>query len=237
MKNVSFKELILFENDDVICVNKPPLISSLEDRNNAINMLSLAREYCEGASLCHRLDKETSGVLIIAKHPEAYRHIAIQFEARGIKKVYHAMVDGIADLKLKEISAPIKTMGNGLVKIDRMEGKEAVTIFNTIRAFKRHTLVGCMPYTGRMHQIRIHLSMLGYPITADEAYGGKPFYLSEYKRNFNLKKFTEEESIIKRVALHAYSIGFHLMNDEEVFVEAPYPKDFRTLLKQADKFS
>jgi 23S rRNA pseudouridine955/2504/2580 synthase len=83
-----------------------------------------------------------------------------------------------------------------------------------------------------MHQIRIHLSTLNASITGDEQYGGKPFFLSTLKRGFNLKKETEELPIIKRMALHAFSLTFKNLAGEEKTVEAPYPKDMRVLIKQ-----
>ncbi len=95
MKVPKFADLILFENDDIIVVNKPPFISSLDEREGCdINILRLAKAYWADAQVCHRLDKETSGALIIAKNPEAYRTISIQFEKRQVKKVYHAIIDG-----------------------------------------------------------------------------------------------------------------------------------------------
>jgi 23S rRNA pseudouridine955/2504/2580 synthase len=87
-----------------------------------------------------------------------------------------------------------------------------------------------------MHQIRIHLSCLKAPIVCDETYGGKMIFLSDLKRKFNLKKDTEELPLIKRVALHAFSIGFHLLNGDKKRIEAPYPKDFAVLVKQLQKF-
>lgn len=237
MKTKSFKDIIIFEDSDFIVINKPEHIASLDDRSSNISILSMAREYCQDASLCHRLDKETSGALIIAKNAEAYRHASMQFEHREVHKVYHALVDGIANFDMEEVSAPIKASSKGIVHINHQEGKAADTLLNTLKVFRHHTLVSAVPFTGRMHQIRIHLSMKGHPIVCDETYGGKPFYLSTYKRNYKLGKFEEEQSVIKRVALHAYSIGFFLLNKEEIFVEAPYPKDMRVVLKQAEKFS
>src|SRR5471030_1453349 len=87
MKFPKFADLILFEDDDIIVVNKPPFISSLDEREGGeVNMLRLAKGYSEDAQVCHRLDKETSGALIIAKNPEAYRTVSIQFEKRQVKK-------------------------------------------------------------------------------------------------------------------------------------------------------
>lgn len=238
MKLPNFKDLILFEDNDYILVNKPPYISTLDDRADSFNIKKMAREYSDDAQVCHRLDKETSGVLAIAKNPEAYRHLAMQFEDRQVSKEYHAVVGGVQDFKDVNVYLPIHAQNNGIVKIDRVNGKLAETIFNTVKAYKKHTLVKCHPITGRMHQIRIHLTCLKAPIVCDETYGGKFIYLSELKKKgFNLKNDTEEQPLIKRVALHAYSLTFTLLNGEEIVVVAPYPKDFDVLIKQLDKHS
>ncbi|TAF66982.1 MAG: RNA pseudouridine synthase [Cytophagales bacterium] len=240
MKKIIFEDLILFENEDYILVNKPPFFSSLHDRSpeGRSNMLALARQYIDSAQLCHRLDRETSGVLAIAKNPEAYRHLSIQFEKREVAKIYHAIVNGIHDFDYISVNYPILALPTGFVKIDIQQGKEALTFFKTLQAYNHHTLVECRPLTGRMHQIRIHLAVLKAPIIADEQYGGKPIFLSEIKRKkFNLKKDTEEQPLISRIALHARALQFKLLNGEEVAIEAPYPKDLSALLRQLEKFS
>ena len=237
MKKVDFKSLIVYENEDYILINKPPHISSLDDRNDPVNINKLAKEYYSDSHVAHRLDKETSGILAIAKNNDAYRHIAMQFEHRQIRKVYHAVVDGIHDLDGINVYLPILPLKNGTVKIDKSSGKEAETTFYTIKAYKQHTLVECQPLTGRMHQIRIHLACLKAPITCDPTYGGKPVYLSDLKKKYNQKEGTEEFPIIQRVALHALSLKFKLMNEEVVEVEAPYPKDFGVLIKQLEKYN
>lgn len=225
--------MILFEDDDFVLVNKPPFLSSLEDRVEKVNLLSLAREYAPDAQVCHRLDKDTSGVLAIAKNPEAYRHLSMQFEKREVSKIYHAVVDGIHNFKDVLVDAPIHKQDDGIVKI-RKEGKPAQTYFTSLRSYRLHTLVECRPVTGRMHQIRIHLTTLKAPITGDNTYGGKPFYLSSVKRGFNLKKETEELPIMKRMALHAYALEFLDMAGDKVWTEAPYPKDLQALIRQLE---
>jgi 23S rRNA pseudouridine955/2504/2580 synthase len=229
------KDIILFEDNDFIVINKPSGVATLDDRNESVNILAMARNYEPNAQVCHRLDKETSGALAIAKNPEAYRALSIQFEQRQVTKVYHAVVDGIHDFREVSVNAPILPLVKGMVKIDYGSGKEALTIFNTLQAYRSHTLVECLPVTGRMHQIRIHLSYKKAPIAGDVQYGGKPFYLSSIKRKFNLKKQTEEQPLISRVALHARALRFKLMDGNEVGIEAAYPKDFAVLLKQLEK--
>lgn len=228
-----FEGSILFQDDNYVLVNKPPFISTLEDRNDPINILQVARNFIADAQVCHRLDKDTSGVLAIAKNPEAYRHLSIQLEDRQVTKIYHAVVDGIHDFKNQLVDAPILKQNDGTVKIAR-EGKRAQTTFTTMRVLGSYTLVDCRPVTGRMHQIRIHLARLGASIAGDDLYGGKPVFLSKIKRGYNLKKNSEEEPLMHRMALHAFSLEFLDLEGKKVKVEAPYPKDFRVLLKQLE---
>lgn len=234
MKKIDFQELILFENEDYLVINKLPYLSTLDDRHEAQNILDLARQYIPDAQVCHRLDKETSGCLVIAKHPEAYRNIAIQFEDRKVDKVYHAVVEGIHEYDNLLVDRNIHATNKGIAKITK-EGKPAQTYFTTLRTYYGHTLIACKPVTGRLHQIRVHLAHLKTPICGDETYGGKPLYLSALKRRFNLKKDTEELPIMQRVALHAFGIGFEGLGGIRIEVEAPYPKDFEVLVKQLEK--
>jgi 23S rRNA pseudouridine955/2504/2580 synthase len=236
---LKFEDLILFENEDFLVVNKPPHLATLDERtaDRGGSVLRLAKEYNPELQAAHRLDKETSGALAFAKNPAAYRHLAMQFEHREVTKRYHAVATGVHHLESISVFLPILPLKNGTaVKIDRAEGKVAETIFNTLQAYRGYTLVECIPITGRMHQIRIHLSCLKAPIVCDPQYGGEPIYLSSLKRKFNLKKDTEEQPLIQRVALHAHSLTFALMNGEPLRIEAPYPKDFEVLVKQLNKF-
>jgi RluA family pseudouridine synthase len=230
VKPIRFPDLILLEDRDYILINKPPFVATLEDRNDPQNILRLAKQYSEDSQVCHRLDKDTSGVLAIAKNPEAYRHLSMQFEGREVTKTYHAVVDGIHQFENEMVDAPILKQNDGTVKISR-QGKDALTYFTTLKVYKYHSLVECTPVTGRTHQIRIHLSRLNASITGDDTYGGKPFFVSSVKRGFKMEKNAEEQPLIKRMALHAFSLEFMGLS-KEMSVQAPYPRDFQALLKQ-----
>lgn len=233
-KRFDFKEMVLFEDADYLLVNKPPFLSTLDDRHGGPSLLALAREHIPSAQVCHRLDKDTSGALAIAKNPEAYRHLNMQFENRQVGKVYHAIVDGIHNFKDELVDAPILKLDDGVVKISRSEGKSAQTWFTALRCYRYHSLIECRPVTGRMHQIRIHLATQRAPITGDETYGGQPFMLSRVKRDYKLKKGTEEEPFMKRMALHAFSLQFDDLSGIRHIVEAPYPKDIEALIRQLE---
>jgi len=237
LKFPPFKEIILFENDDLIVVNKPPFLSSLDDRDGGeINLLRLAKQYVADAQICHRLDKETSGAIIIAKNPEAYRFVSMQFEHREVSKIYHAIINGSHQFEDLLVDLPILNLGNKNVAISKQDGKAAQTYFKSLVFFKHYTLVECKPITGRMHQIRIHLASQRAAIAGDEMYGGQPVMLSDIKRGYKLGKDQEELPIMKRFALHAKEVSFKINPGTEISVHAPYPKDFATLLKLLDKF-
>ncbi|EFK58159.1 RluA family pseudouridine synthase [Sphingobacterium spiritivorum] len=232
-----FTDLIIHEDENIIVINKPPFIASLDEREGGeINILRLAKKYYADAQICHRLDKETSGILLIAKNPETYRLISIEFEKRRVDKTYHAIIEGTHIFQDLKIDLPILNQGNKNVTIDRYNGKPAETIFNSIQYFKHFTLVECKPITGRMHQIRIHLATQHAAIVGDSMYRGKPVYLSQIKkRGFTLSKDEEEQPIMKRFALHSKKVRFKVADKSYEF-EAEYPKDFAILLKQLEKF-
>ncbi len=236
MKIPKLQNLIIFENENIIVVNKPPFISSLDERDGGdVNILRLAKQYHEDAQICHRLDKETSGVMIIAKNPETYRFISMQFEHREVKKVYHAIVDGTHSFNDVLIDLPILNIGKGNVLISKNDGKKADTYFKSLVYFKHYTLIEARPVTGRMHQIRIHLATQKASISGDDMYGGKPVFLSAIKRNYRISKNEEEQPIMKRFALHSREVTFKISETESQTFTAEYPKDFAVLLKLLEK--
>lgn len=236
MRPINFSDIIIFENQNFIVVNKPPFLSSLQDRNDPDNLLALSKKYISEAQLCHRLDKETSGALIIAKHPDAYRWMTQQLQNRKVNKVYHALVNGTHRFNEQSVEVPLRKMGNGQVKVDFKAGKESTTIVTSLHHYKTSTLLSCQLITGRMHQIRVHLSYLSAPIVSDASYGGEPIFLSDLKTNFRSGRDKEEKPLIQRLALHANEIKFVDLDGKAYHIAADYPKDFKVLLKQLKKY-
>ena len=237
MKNirVKFQEIILFEDDNYIIINKPAYLSTLEDRKDQINVDLLAKKYFAKSIVNHRLDKETSGVLVIAKHEEAYRHFSILLEKHKVNKIYQALVWGTHAFEELLIEAPLHISGSGKVKIDP-KGKYSATIVRSVEKFKNNTLVECKILTGKKHQIRIHLASADASIVNDETYGGKPLFLSDVKRNYRPKGEEEERPLSRRVCLHSKKLSFISLDGKEIVVEAPLPKDIEVILKQLRKF-
>lgn len=230
----SIKELLLDETEDFMIANKPPFLSTLEDRKDPVDVLSLARDYISTSKVCHRLDKETSGALVIAKNDDFYKYMAGCFEHRDVTKLYHTLVEGRHEIDELVLEKPIYS-SNSRSRIDFADGKPSITMVKTIEIYKMHTLLACMPFTGRMHQIRVHLADAKMPICGDDFYGGKPIFLSHFKRNFTIGKNREETPMMPRLSLHAAGLAFPLPSGKKYSIKAPYPKDFMATLRQLEK--
>ncbi|MCC6818678.1 MAG: RluA family pseudouridine synthase [Bacteroidia bacterium] len=238
MASIRFKDIVIFEDEHIIAINKPPFIASLHERfdSHAQSIIELCKAVNEEYSLCHRLDRETSGVMLIAKDNETYRHIAMQFEKRQITKVYHAVVQASVNLSDLEVDLPLYTDSKRKVQISAKKGKPSRTFFNTLKQYKHFSLLACMPETGRLHQIRVHAASQNLPLVCDELYGGKVPELSLIKKKVNYAHDEVSKPLMNRVALHAFSIQFSDLSGQFIKIEAPYPKDFEVLIKLMDKY-
>ena len=234
MKKSNFIDWIVFEDDDLFFVNKPPHLSVLEDRSSPQNLLAMARDYWADAQACHRIDKETSGLVIFSKNPDTYREVSMLFEARQVEKTYHAVCMHSAEFTDFLIDLPIVISAKGKAKISKKDGKASQTLVNTIEAFRHFTLLECKPYTGRLHQIRVHLAAVNHPLAADTMYGGEMPFLSPLKKKFKMAKGKEETPMINRVALHAQGLTFTLQ--KTYTVTAPYPRDLDAFIKILAKY-
>ncbi len=238
MAGLNFDDLIIYEDKDIVAINKPPFIASLHERfdSNVQSIIQLVKDVNPDYALCHRLDRETSGVMLVAKNADAYRDLAIQFEKRTVKKIYHAVVSASVALENLVVDLPLFTDSKRRVQISKKSGKPSLTIFNTLKQYKHFSLLACEPQTGRLHQIRVHAASQNLPLVCDELYGGKVPELSLIKRKVKYGADETNKPMMSRVALHAFSISFSSPDKGLVSISAPYPKDFNVLIKLLEKY-
>ncbi len=185
--------------------------------------------------IVHRLDKNTTGVMVIAKNDDAQWKIAHQFERRQVNKTYLAIVHGTPDLTRDRINAPLGVHPRMREKyaIRPDTGKESITFYEVLESFRGFSFMKMTPKTGRTHQIRVHLSYIKHPIVADDMYGGKlvyPWQLADAQP-------AAQEPVIDRVALHASTLEFkHPTTNEMAKFEAPLPDDMQKLLDMLRKY-
>ncbi len=233
---------VLYHDADIVVVNKPSGLLSIPDRYDATlpSVKTLVRERFGSSYPVHRLDRETSGVLIVALNPDSHRALNTQFEQHTVRKTYMAIVAGIVDRDTINIDIPIMPdpRRKGLMK-PSARGKEAHTVMRVVEKFRLATLVECDLITGRQHQIRVHCSAIGHPLLVDADYGtSKAFMLSSIKRKFNLAKGQDERPIIDRLTLHAAKLTFvHPTTGEEMSFSAEPPKDFSATLQVLRKYA
>ena len=233
---------ILFEDDQIIAVNKPSGMLTLPDRHDGeLQSLRgiLQKQYGE-IYVVHRIDKDTSGLIVFAKNATAHKYMSNLFESRDIQKYYLGFIKGKPLETSGIIDAPIAEhpAKNGSMIIHQ-KGKAAQTGFEIIAAFPQISLVKFEIFTGRTHQIRVHAKHWGFPIIADPIYGdGKSILLSSIKKKYNLNKNSElEQPILSRLALHASQLNFTNAAGIKQTLEAPLHKDMRALLQQLQKIS
>ena len=230
----------MLEDDTVIVINKPAGLLVLPDRfdKTLINLYELLKETFGTIFVVHRIDRETSGVVLFAKTAEAHVFLNTAFERRQVEKIYRAIVIGSpnADSGCIDLSIAENEHGVRKMRIDTKNGKEAITDYKVIEKFNGYALVEAKPHTGRTHQIRVHLSAIGLPILADRLYSNSGwFFLSSIKRNY--KSNEDEKPLLARTALHAFSLSFiHPTTGEKMSSEAPMPKDMETVLKVLKKY-
>ncbi len=235
---------ILFEDDALLVVNKPAGVLTVPGRQGEESIREvLARQTRreQDFRIVHRLDQGTSGVLVFAKTVEAQRSLSEQFLERQVEKQYLAIVRGAPEVDSGHILAPIgeDPRTPGKMRIDAKEGKEAETHWRVVERFGAAALVRCFPRTGRQHQIRVHLTYIGFPLLVDALYAGRcEFRLSEFKPGYHPSARHEERPLIARLSLHAESITFaHPSTGSPLKLDAAYPKDFRATLTQLRKLT
>lgn len=224
---------IIFENDDLIVVNKPAGMvvhpSAGHYSGTLVNAVLGYDPDIEGIGgeerpgLVHRLDKETSGLIVLAKNERAHNWLQDQFRLRKVEKTYLALVDGKPPTPSGRVEAAIgrdPSHRKKMAIVSEKKGREAVSEYKTLESFKNHTLLEFHPHTGRTHQIRLHCQFLGCPIVGDAVYG---------KRNFTLN--------IQRHFLHAYKLKIILPNEKHARTfEAQLPNELKEVLEEVKRY-
>lgn len=231
---------ILFENDDILAINKASGLLSVPDRTqSAVSLRELLDKQYGKVFTVHRLDRDTSGVILFAKNETAHKYFSAVFENRTVSKIYYGFVHGSPPEASGEIDEPIMEhpVQKGVMVVNR-KGKPAQTLYEVVRDFQLYSFMKFRILTGRTHQIRIHCKHLGHPIVCDPIYGdGQPVKVSSFKRNYHLGKNTEEEKpLLGRLALHAAELSLTGMSGEPLLFTAPLPKDMSALNKQLEKW-
>ena len=259
---------ILHADDDVIAVDKPAGLAIIPGRGEATSLLEeLAAQLCLPCRGCgdprvrvvHRLDKETSGVVLFARNVGAQRHLSHQFQNNAVAKEYLALTRGTPAGDEGLIATnfgphPTQKLKMAILK----HGRPAVTRWQVETRFRRHTLVRCFPKTGKTHQIRVHLAHIGLPLVIDPIYNPPPassgnpgvdkgldpktagagdgaIYLSQIKRGYRPTAGRAERPLIDRLTLHAHRLTLGHPDGHEITLTAELPKDFRSVLSQLHK--
>jgi 23S rRNA pseudouridine955/2504/2580 synthase/23S rRNA pseudouridine1911/1915/1917 synthase len=232
--------IVLEITEDYVAVNKPPGMLTLPDRHDA--ELESLRGWMQKKFgqiwVIHRLDKDTSGLILFAKNEAAHKYYNGLFESREVTKIYKGIVAGKPLQSSGNIEVPIAEhpAKNGTMIVLK-KGKPSLTDYVVEQTWNQFSLLRFDLHTGRTHQIRVHCKHLGHPIVVDPLYGdGKPVLLSAIKKKFKLSKTQEEERpILNRLGLHSFSLDFINRQGKPVHLEAPLPKDMEALMKQLDK--
>ncbi|HOZ68842.1 MAG TPA: RluA family pseudouridine synthase [Chitinophagaceae bacterium] len=236
---MNLKDSIIAETENWVAINKPSGLLSIPDREGKeVSLKVLLKEKYGEIFTVHRIDRDTSGLIVFAKNESAHKHLCKQFEDRHTKKIYQGLVIGSPAQPAGSIEAPLMEHPglNGTMIVHR-KGKEALTDYEVLTDFGIFSHVQFRIHTGRTHQIRVHMKDLGYPIVCDPLYGdGKPLLLSAVKSKFKLSKNElEERPILGRLALHAFQLSFTDIDGNIVDLEAPLHKDMRATLQQLAK--
>jgi len=241
---------ILRQTDRWIAVAKPAGLAVIPGRAESDSVVqALGRQLnlpSSGAAdprvrVVHRLDKETSGVLLYALDAATQRHFCHQFQNNTIDKQYLALVVGRVEQDEGDIQTQISPHPTSPLKmaVVRHGGRPARTLYRVESRYRQFTLVRLFPKTGKTHQIRVHMAHLGHPLAIDPLYyagrNADGLFLSRFKRDYREKRGEEERPLISRLPLHALSLAFADENGDRITIEAPLSKDFRAIINMLEK--
>ena len=243
----------LFEDAHLLAIDKPARLLTSPDRYDParpnlmrllLDAVAAGKPWAKARGLtyianAHRLDFETTGILLLAKDRPALVTLANHFGSELPKKTYVALVQGGPDRDEFMVDASIAAdrFKPGVMRTSR-DGKRSLTHFKVLERFAGCTLVACRPHTGRTHQIRVHLKHAGHPIYGDGLYGGTWLMLSSFKRDYRLKRGRAERPMVESLALHAEELDLpHPITGEPVHIVAPRPHALNVALKYLRRYA
>ena len=234
---------VVYDDEHMIAVNKSSGVSVGGDRwdesRDRLDRL-LAMQAAEKTSFriftVHRIDRETSGLVVFAKNEETHHRLSAAFEERDVTKRYIAVVNGRPPWKETSCDLPLVPNGNKQHQtiIDRFRGKKSLTRFSVLGSAGNFSVLEALPETGRTHQIRVHAAALGFPVVCDSLYGNiadKPVLLSAFKKNWRGDPL-DEKPLLARLGLHALELS---LPAQSMTLRAPLPRDMAALIRQMEK--
>ncbi|MDR0584814.1 MAG: RluA family pseudouridine synthase [Treponema sp.] len=241
-KNPAFT--IIYEDETIIAVNKAAGISvggdRWDDSKERLDQLIAGIMAEDRLFTVHRIDRDTSGLVVFAKNEKTHRLLSLAFEGRQVEKRYIAVAQGRPPWDETVCDLPLLPNGNKrhLTIIDKYQGKKSLTRFRLLGSAGNYSVLEARPETGRTHQIRVHAAALGFPLVCDSLYGnGKPALLSSFKRNWRGDPL-EEKPLLARLGLHAVELTLTVPFGASAGanrLSAPLPRDMAALIKQMEK--
>ena len=230
MMNSIPPNLVLYADDAILVINKPAGMLSLQDGyDKTLPHITTVLSPTYGRIwMIHRLDRETSGVMVVARSAQAHQALNGQFKDRQVQKIYHCLAWGSPDWAEKNLEVRLKKDGDRQHRstIDP-RGKPSTTFFRVLERYPGISLIEASPHTGYTHQIRAHLAYLGFPLVGDD------LYRDPHRPTSLVDEGQPKPGGIDRVALHALSIQFiHPLTHTSMAFSAPYPEDFSLAVQQ-----
>lgn len=239
---------ILWSDDNLVAVEKPAGLATIPGRGESDSVLQqlaaqLKLPWTGSADprlrIVHRLDKDTSGVLLLAKNIDAQRHLSHQFQNNTIEKEYLAIVVGRPSSDEGDIDAPLAPHPtNPKCMIVTRHGRAARTLWRVEEMYRNYAMIRAFPKTGKTHQIRVHLKQIGLPLAVDPLYNPpgpraeNGIFLSQFKRNYRPTRGEDERPLVGRLTLHAARLKFQNLDGNDVEIHSPLPKDMRAAINQ-----